>query len=115
MSFSSIKKKKISPNFSSLRKTFIIEKMNIKKQNIDSFAHLIGAEEDSEYQKKLLSSTIFPYMHLFNEAKCLKAVLNFSLKEVSFNKKKALIFFLAIELLTNQKCVATLSSKNVLA
>ena len=89
--------------------------MNIQKQNIDVFAHLIGAEEDSEYQKKLLSSTIFPYMHLLNQVKCFKAVLNFSLKDVSFNKKKALIFFLAVELLTNQKCIATLSSKNVLA
>ena len=89
--------------------------MNTQKQNLDSFAHLIGAEEDSEYQKKLLSSTIFPYMNVLNQVKCFKAVLNFSLKEVSFNKKKALTFFLAIELLTNQKCIATLSSKNVLA
>lgn len=89
--------------------------MNIQKQNIDSFVHLIGVEEDSEYQKKLLSATMFPYMHALHQVKCFKAVLNFSLKDVGFNKKKALIFFLAVELLTNQKCIATLSSKNVLA
>jgi hypothetical protein len=54
-------------------------------------------------------------MHALHQVKCFKAVLNFSLKDVGFNKKKALIFFLAVELLTNQKCIATLSSKNVLA
>ena len=39
---------------------------------------------------------------------------NFSLKEVEFNKKKALPFFLVLELLTKQKCVATLSTRNLI-
>jgi hypothetical protein len=86
-----------------------------KEQRLDLYANLIRYDEDREYQTALLSSTIFPYLHLFTQAECFKAILNFSLKEIGFNKKKALVFFLAVELLTNQKCVATLSSKNVLA
>ncbi len=88
--------------------------MHNKEIRSKIYTNLVRFEEDHIYQKDLLSSTIFPYMHLFTQAKMNNAVLNFSLKEVDFNKKKALVFFLALELLTNQKCVATLSSKNVL-
>ncbi len=67
------------------------------------------------HNNQLQSLTIFPYANLHNKAEIYKIILNFSLKEVDFNKKKALPFFLAMELLTNQKCVATLSSKNILS
>jgi hypothetical protein len=86
-----------------------------KKENLKLYANLVRFEEDKEYQSMLLSSTIFPYLHLYTQVECFKAVLNFSLKDVGFNKKKALLFFFAVELLTNQKCIATLSTKNVLA
>ena len=86
-----------------------------KEQNLQKYSNLINFEEDQEYQRDLLSTTIFPYMNLMRKAKFFKGTLNFSLKEVGFNKKKALVFFLAIELLTSQKCIATLSSKNVLS
>ncbi len=90
--------------------------MTLKKENkIKRYSNLIRFEEDRIYQKNLLSSTMFPYLHLHTQVKFFKGTLNFSLKDVEFNKKKALVFFLALELLTNQKCVATLSSKNVLA
>ncbi len=89
--------------------------MNNKEIRSKIYSNLVRFEEDRIYQRDLLSSTMFPYMHLFTQAKIFNGVLNFSLKEVDFNKKKALVFFLALELLTNQKCVATLSSKNVLA
>ena len=89
--------------------------MNNKEIRSKIYSNLVRFEEDRIYQRDLLSSTMFPYMHLFTQAKIYNGVLNFSLKEVDFNKKKALVFFLALELLSNQKCVATLSSKNVLA
>lgn len=90
--------------------------MTIRKEDqLKRYANLIRFEEDRVYQQNLLSTTIFPYLHLYTQVKFFKGTLNFSLKEVEFNKKKALAFFLALELLTNQKCVATLSSKNVLA
>lgn len=72
-------------------------------------------KEKDVYDQSLAALTIFPYnnKHLF-PVFC-KLIINFSLKDLAFNKKKAIPFFLALELLTNQKCVATLSSKNILA
>jgi ribosomal protein L5 len=90
--------------------------MLVKKEDkLKRYSNLIRFEEDRVYQRDLLSSTMFPYLHIHSQVKFFKGTLNFSLKDVEFNKKKALVFFLALELLTNQKCVATLSSKNVLA
>jgi len=76
--------------------------------------NLIRFKEKQLYTQQLHGVTIFPYANLHLQADIFKTILNFSLKEVDFNKKKALPFFLAMELLTNQKCVATLSSKNIL-
>ena len=59
--------------------------------------------------------TIFPYMNVMNKGRIASAILNFSFRDVGFSKKRVLPFFLAVELLTNQKCVATLSPKNVYA
>ena len=42
-------------------------------------------------------------------------VISFRFRSISFSKKRALAFFLAIELLTNRKCVASLSSRNIQA
>lgn len=71
-------------------------------------------KEKKRYTQQLHGITIFPYSNIHHQADIFKIILNFSLKEIAFNKKKALPFFLAMELLTNQKCVATLSSKNIL-
>jgi ribosomal protein L5 len=79
------------------------------------YNNLTRFEEDRIYQRNLLNITLFPYINNMAQAKIYNSILNFSLKEVNFNKKKALVFFFALELLTNQKCIATISSKNVLA
>lgn len=76
---------------------------------------LIRFKEDFTYNQQLLGLTVFPYNNIYNQGKISKIILNFSFKDIDFNKKKALAFFLAMELLTNQKCIATLSSKNILA
>lgn len=76
--------------------------------------NLLRFKENNQYTQKLHGITIFPYENIHTAGKLTKIILNLSLKEVDFNKKKALPFFLAMELLTNQKCVATLSSKNIL-
>jgi large subunit ribosomal protein L5 len=70
--------------------------------------------EKQKYTDSLNNITVFPYININQKAAFYKIILNFSLKDVDFNKKKALPFFLAMELLTNQKCIATLSSKNVI-
>lgn len=76
--------------------------------------NLLRFKENSIYNQKLHAITIFPYENIHTAGTLTKMILNLSLKEVDFNKKRALPFFLAMELLTNQKCIATLSSKNII-
>ncbi len=89
--------------------------MKIKEKKLVKFAHLQRYNEEYQYQTNLLSATMFPYMHLQTQVNYRELQLNFSFKDIEFNKKRALAFFMGLELLTNQKCVATLSAKNVLA
>lgn len=72
-------------------------------------------KEHQDYNQNLHALTMFPYTNVHMEPQFFNATLNINFKGIDFNKKRALPFFLAMELLTNQKCVATLSSKNVLA
>ena len=71
-------------------------------------------EEDEYYNHNLYAANIFPSINNTNKKIFSHIILNFSFRDINFNKKKTLSFFLALELLTQQKCVATLSSKNVL-
>ncbi len=89
--------------------------MKIKEKKLVKFAHLQRYNEEYQYQTNLISATMFPYMHLQTQVNYRELQLNFSFKDIEFNKKRALAFFMGLELLTNQKCVATLSAKNVLA
>lgn len=75
---------------------------------------LFRFKEHMVYNQQLHAMTLFPYNNVHKQVKYTRLVLNFSFKELDFNKKKVLPFFLAMELLTSQKCVATLSSKNIL-
>ncbi len=71
-------------------------------------------KENHFYNEQLNAVTVFPYSNVYKSVKFYKIILNFSFKNVNFKKKKVLPFFLAMELLVNQKCIVTLSSKNVL-
>ena len=84
----------------------------MKKENYNY--NLIRFKENFTYNQQLNTLTVFPHNNFYNQNLIYKVIINFSLKDLDFNKKKALPFFLAIELLTNQKCIATLSSKNIL-
>jgi len=46
---------------------------------------------------------------------CLKIVLNIGFKAIKFEKKRMVLHFLLLELLTSQKCVITVSKKNLIA
>jgi ribosomal protein L5 len=84
----------------------------MKKEN---FTYTLNRfKEEQAYNQPIHALSIFPHINVHASSKIYKTVLNFSLRDVDFNKKKALPFFLAMELITNQKCVATLSSKNIL-
>lgn len=43
-----------------------------------------------------------------------KITLNFGFKEIKFEKKQMILYFLILELLSNQKCVLTTSTKNLI-
>jgi len=85
-----------------------------KNFNLNKYPAISRFKEKVIYDQQLHAVTIFPYNNIYRTTNFFKLILNFSLKDVGFNKKKALPFFLAMELLTNQKCVATISSKNVI-
>ena len=82
---------------------------------LKNFSNLNRFGEDETYNQKLYAVNLFPYNTILAQSRINRAVLNFSFRDVDFNKKRALPFFFALELLTKQKCVATLSSKNILA
>lgn len=74
---------------------------------VDRFA------EETFYNNNLHAISLFPYTNLHERGSLRRLVLNFSFRDIDFSKKKALPFFIAIELLTKQKCIATLSSRNL--
>jgi len=88
--------------------------MQDQLQLIRNFPMLDRFGEDTKYNQALYAVTLFPYNTYLSKGRLYRTVLNFSFRDIHFNKKQALPFFLAMELLTGQKCVATLSSKNVL-
>ncbi len=89
--------------------------METHDKNKKRTPYFLRFKEHKCANEKLNAITLFPYINLHSQTKYFRTILNFSFKDLDFNKKKVLPFFLAMELLTNQKCVATLSSKNVLA
>jgi ribosomal protein L5 len=80
----------------------------------NTYKNIIRFKEYIKYSQRINMITMLLPGNTNLLSKMYKIILNFSLKGVGFNKKKALSFFLAIEYLTNQKCIATLSTKNVL-
>jgi ribosomal protein L5 len=76
--------------------------------NIDRFG------EDLRYNQNLYAVTLFPNGTFLAKSSISRVILNFSFRDIDFNKKRVLPFFFAMELLTGQKCVVTSSSKNIL-
>jgi ribosomal protein L5 len=81
---------------------------------IKDFPNLDRFGEDEKYNQKLYTVTLFPYSTFLAKGSVSRVILNFSFRDIDFNKKRTLPFFFAMELLTGQKAVATLSSKNIL-
>lgn len=76
---------------------------------------LIRLSEHFKTVVPLHQTTLFPYRNSFRRPSLTKATVAFSFRSVDFQKKRALPFFIAIELLTQQKCIASLARRNVLA
>lgn len=69
--------------------------------------------EDYIYNYKLNYLTKFNSINNLASKNFNKITLNFGFKGIQFEKKKMVLFFMALELITNQKCVLTSSKKNL--
>jgi hypothetical protein len=76
---------------------------------------LIRVKENFENTTSLHQVTKFPYTGPQRKAHFNGATLSFRFRSINFDKKRALPFFLALELLTQQKAVATLARRHLLA
>jgi len=81
--------------------------------NNTPISYLDYIKEHSFYNKKLHQRNRFPVVNKHKRGVLSCIVLSFNFRSVAFNKKKALPFFLAIELLSSQKSVASLSGRDV--
>lgn len=90
------------------------DKFNKKSKSIKN-SQVCFIIEHSYYNEKLHHINAFPIVNKFKRGHIYTIILSFNLRSVAFNKKKALPFFLAIELISNQKSVASLSSRDVQA
>ena len=90
--------------------------MLIKQKKIknDLYFSLHRHLEYKNYNENLQSLSIFPQINTKTAPKIFKIILNFSFRDINFNKKKVLPFFFSLELLSNQKPLATVASNNIL-
>ena len=70
--------------------------------------------EDYNYNYKLDHITKFNTVNYLSLKKFYKISLNFGFRNVNFDKKKLIIFFMILELISNQKSYITFSKKNIL-
>jgi len=70
--------------------------MKIELKKILSISNVDRIAENTFYNQNLFAISIFFYHNIFLKAQIKHLTLNFSLKEVDFNKKKALPFFFSI-------------------
>jgi large subunit ribosomal protein L5 len=71
--------------------------------------------EDFTYNYKLDFLTKFNIINNLDHRKFLKISLNFGFKNINFDKKKMIPFFMILELISNQKSYINFSKKNVLS
>jgi ribosomal protein L5 len=81
----------------------------------NSSVALIRLSEHFKTVAPLHQNTLFPYASPLRRPSITKVTVAFSFRSIDFQKKQALPFFLAVELLTQQKCIASLARRNVLA
>ncbi len=91
---------------------------SIYNQNINFTKKSSILSRFSEYEKYnqlLYKNTQFNQVNTHTSGNITQVVVSFRFRSIDFNKKRSLPFFFVIELLTNRKCVASLSQRNVLS
>jgi ribosomal protein L5 len=76
--------------------------------------YISRAREQKNNVTPLHQVTLFPYANTHRRPSLEKATRSFRFRSIEFAKKRSLPFFLAVELLTQQKGIASLSQRNVL-
>lgn len=77
--------------------------------------NLLTISEDVCYSHFLNNFSKFNSLQSFEKINCLKITLNFGFKDFNFEKRQMIQYFFLLELLSNQKCILTKSSKNLIA
>ena len=95
----------------------VISRKGTRTRASTASAHVASSpvSEHKKYNQTLHQRTAFPLANKHSAGTLSSIVLSFRFRSIEFSKKRALPFFLAIELLTHRKCVASLSSRNVQA
>ena len=91
------------------------KKQKRKASTSISSGKLIPFYEQFKYNYTLYQTSIFPYQHTHRVSTVERRVLSFRFRPIEFNKKRSLLFFLALELITSKKAVAVLSTKKLQA
>jgi len=76
---------------------------------------LLSTKEDFIYNYLLHSISKFHFISEKNKKICTQITLNFGFKDIKFEKKFMILHFFLLELLTAQKCVITISRKNIIS
>jgi large subunit ribosomal protein L5 len=85
-----------------MKQTFFLLKRNCNPRNY----------EDFYFNYKLDYITKFNTLNTASIKQCGKIILNFGFKHFRFEKKQMALYFFLLELLSNQKCILTVSRKN---
>lgn len=70
--------------------------------------------EDLIYNQKIDFITKFNGLNNHSQPLLKRIILNFGFKNIHFEKKKMVLFFLILEMISNQKCIITKSKKNLI-
>jgi len=81
-------------------------------QNKKNEFMLCSIKEHVYFNQELHYITAISTINKYQKSFIASIIVSFNFKSISFTKKKTLPFFLALELITNQKSVASLSNRN---
>ena len=85
-----------------------IKKREQKQKNSPFFLRF---KENKWSNEQLNAITLFPYVNIHTQGKYLRTILNFSFKDLDFNKKKVLPFFFSYGIINKSKMYSNIIFK----
>jgi large subunit ribosomal protein L5 len=77
------------------------------------FSKILSVKEDFMHNYRLNFISKFNNISSYNWTSCIDLSLNFGFKQIRFEKKQMVLFFMLLELISHQKCILTKSRKNI--